>query len=572
MSLIVFALGAVVAAVGTGVVTARSARASRLYLVLSAMALFGLAVGLGAATLGDLSQYSGLIFRAMELGAQVLAPLLLSLVLVEIAGRGVPARFAMRLAVSAIFAVAVVVASTDPLQTMTFTNAWPDPALLYNLVPLALIGFIAVFTFVTAMVTLIVALSRSSRDRASRDAVRPLVAASVAAMAVVLPGLSWTAAKAGFALPLPAKDGFAIGCLLAAGLTWSAATMAERLGVVAPGPGARSDRHGDTDWRDDTGAYPGYETGEFGDIRSDDRGRGQYGGFDPGHDRRADFGDDPDYDLGRARAAGNRYGDPDAELHYPALAALAADPAEQPPDAGYGEPGRPGQFDRHPEPVRPGELDRYPEPGKPGALADRGDYRSPRAAESPAQLFGQIAIYTLIEERVDDFDRLTERVVAKVRSNEPDTLVYIVHAVPTAPMQRILYEVYRDRAAHDEHLRQPYVRRYESERRPFVLATNVIELGLQQAKVSPLPSYSAISDILSESGIDLTGVTRSPRPSAPPPPNASRPRSAPYEPPPGEPSRPGTSAADFDGPGYGRPHRGGGSGWADIRGEEPRYQ
>jgi hypothetical protein len=82
-----------------------------------------------------------------------------------------------------------------------------------------------------------------------------------------------------------------------------------------------------------------------------------------------------------------------------------------------------------------------------------------------------------------------------------------VHAVPTAPNQRILYEVYRDRAAYDEHLQRPYLVRYVAERRPLVLATNEIELGLQQAKVSPLPS---ISDILTESGIDLTGVTRSP--------------------------------------------------------------
>ena len=40
---------------------------------------------------------------------------------------------------------------------------------------------------------------------------------------------------------------------------------------------------------------------------------------------------------------------------------------------------------------------------------------------------------------------------------------------------------------------------------------NVIELGLQQAKVSPFPS---ISEILTESGIDLTGVTRPGRRSA----------------------------------------------------------
>ncbi len=116
-----------------------------------------------------------------------------------------------------------------------------------------------------------------------------------------------------------------------------------------------------------------------------------------------------------------------------------------------------------------------------------------------AQLFGQIAIYTLLEERVDEFDQLTERVVAEVRSREPDTLVFIVHAVPSAPMQRILYEVYRDRAAYERHAQQPYVQQFEVDRRPYVLATNVIELGLQQAKVSPFPSVSDSSRTCSAS-------------------------------------------------------------------------
>ena len=101
---------------------------------------------------------------------------------------------------------------------------------------------------------------------------------------------------------------------------------------------------------------------------------------------------------------------------------------------------------------------------------------------------------------MEDFDRLTRRVVGQVREHEPDTLVYIVHAVPSAPMQRILYEVYSDRAAHEAHKRQPYVLGFEADRRPYVLATNIIELGLQQAKVSPLPS---VADLLSDTGFDL---------------------------------------------------------------------
>ena len=98
-------------------------------------------------------------------------------------------------------------------------------------------------------------------------------------------------------------------------------------------------------------------------------------------------------------------------------------------------------------------------------------------------------------------------------------------------MQRILYEVYRDRAAYEEHMQRPYVVRYEHERRPFVLATNVIEVGLQQAKVSPFPS---INDILSESGVDLTGVTRSPRPGALPPGGSYPPDQPPTSWPPGQ--------------------------------------
>jgi hypothetical protein len=42
-------------------------------------------------------------------------------------------------------------------------------------------------------------------------------------------------------------------------------------------------------------------------------------------------------------------------------------------------------------------------------------------------------------------------------------------------------------------------------RRPYVLATNVIELGLQHAKVSPFPS---IADLFGEPGHDTSGFER----------------------------------------------------------------
>jgi quinol monooxygenase YgiN len=106
----------------------------------------------------------------------------------------------------------------------------------------------------------------------------------------------------------------------------------------------------------------------------------------------------------------------------------------------------------------------------------------------PARPYGRILIFTLLEDRVADFDRLAEQTAEEVRIGEPDTLVYVIHLVPNAPMQRIFYEIYRDRAAFDSHESRPYMRRFVAERRSCVLATNVIELRLKYAKVAPLPS------------------------------------------------------------------------------------
>jgi quinol monooxygenase YgiN len=100
------------------------------------------------------------------------------------------------------------------------------------------------------------------------------------------------------------------------------------------------------------------------------------------------------------------------------------------------------------------------------------------------RLYGRIAIYTLLDAGAEEFDRLAEQVVEQVQAGEPGTLAYVVHGVPSAPLQRILYQLYADRAAYDRHQERPYVADFEVRRRPLVLATNVIELGVRQAKVA----------------------------------------------------------------------------------------
>jgi quinol monooxygenase YgiN len=179
--------------------------------------------------------------------------------------------------------------------------------------------------------------------------------------------------------------------------------------------------------------------------------------------------------------------------HLPASARRPArDDRGRAPAAGltgprpYGSaPGATGAPDRRPAPP-PGAAvaDAAPAEDEFGAPAGRAG--APPAAS--ARPYGRILIFTLLDDRVADFDRLAEQAAEEVRTREPDTLVYVIHLVPNAPMQRIFYEIYRDPAAFDSHESQPYMQRFVAERRSCVLATNVIELRLKYAKVAPLPN------------------------------------------------------------------------------------
>lgn len=49
----------------------------------------------------------------------------------------------------------------------------------------------------------------------------------------------------------------------------------------------------------------------------------------------------------------------------------------------------------------------------------------------------------------------------------------MTHRVTEQPAQRVFYELYRDRAAFDEHEQQPHVRRFLIEREQHVQRTDV---------------------------------------------------------------------------------------------------
>jgi quinol monooxygenase YgiN len=170
-------------------------------------------------------------------------------------------------------------------------------------------------------------------------------------------------------------------------------------------------------------------------------------------------------------------------------------------DPGYGGAGWPGgypggrsdgQFAQSPATAQYGHSSSW------GPDLANGEYHPSGQAGSAngtppgtPRPYGRLSIFTLLEDRAAEFDRLAEQAAEGVRAAEPDTLVYVFHVVPNAPMQRIIYEIYRDRQAFESHERQPHIQRFVADRKVCVLATNIIDLRLKYAKVAALAAAPA---------------------------------------------------------------------------------
>ncbi|WP_119728252.1 putative quinol monooxygenase [Thermomonospora amylolytica] len=184
------------------------------------------------------------------------------------------------------------------------------------------------------------------------------------------------------------------------------------------------------------------------------------GGYDEGYD-----GEYPDQ------------GYPQAERdEQPVYAAPPAEPAPAAP--------------RHAAPPTKADPVVPPMPGPRRPAAERPLPIDPPVAAG-APLCGQITVYTLMDGRGEAFDRVVGEAIRASREGEPDILIFTCHEVTGAPSQRIVYQLFRDQAAFAEHQRLPHVQRFAAESRPYVAATNVIELNLTAGKVVPLPSLTA---------------------------------------------------------------------------------
>ncbi|MFI6603760.1 putative quinol monooxygenase [Nonomuraea sp. NPDC050536] len=82
--------------------------------------------------------------------------------------------------------------------------------------------------------------------------------------------------------------------------------------------------------------------------------------------------------------------------------------------------------------------------------------------------FGLVVRFTLKSGTAAAFDALVKATVERVRKSEPGTLIYACHHVVDTPDQRIFYELYRDRAAFEEHEKQPHVMHFLKAREEFI--------------------------------------------------------------------------------------------------------
>jgi quinol monooxygenase YgiN len=107
--------------------------------------------------------------------------------------------------------------------------------------------------------------------------------------------------------------------------------------------------------------------------------------------------------------------------------------------------------------------------------------------------FALVVRFTVRPGREADFDQLVARTAGGIRAHEPGTLVYACHQVDGDTRERIFYELYRDRAAFNDHEAQPHTRRFLTEREPLLESKQVDFLVLSDGKLPVAPSTLSAS-------------------------------------------------------------------------------
>ncbi|WP_406673754.1 antibiotic biosynthesis monooxygenase [Nonomuraea sp. N2-4H] len=464
--------GAILAGIATAALIQRLREESEGWLIAWIVALVGLCLSLAVIALGSFMGFGGVTFRIFQVTGSMLAPLWLAIGLVQLLAEKVPPRFLAWLLGSALTFVATVIMVWDPLKTEDMGKTLPRAVTHWNIVPSYLLTGVHAVAALVMLVMLVVAGVRwRNGDEYDTD--------NLHATAVIVPsGLALIGAMR-FAVP-----GLFATVLLAVA---AAAVWYCVLRPLAP-------------YEDDEDDFDD-EIPERAPRREERVPRERAMHHEGAPDERPMFRDEapgrrrapepapadlPPAPPRRLSGLGDlvaEYRAGDREVDYASRMAPPA-PDDGGPSTGYIMNGAP--------PQRP-DYKLSPAAPATGAVYPGADLFSPAQQQAASgrlspNIYGMLTVFTLMDGAGEAFDRLAEATVEAVRRGEPDTLVYACHAVKSAPLQRIVYELYRDEVAYRDHMRQPHVERFVNDRQSMVLATNVIELDVNAAKVVPLPT------------------------------------------------------------------------------------
>ncbi|MGW0808469.1 antibiotic biosynthesis monooxygenase [Nonomuraea sp. NPDC002799] len=475
--------GALLAAVAAGALIRRLRDEPEGWLIAWTVAAAALCLSLGVIGIGYLMGFGGVTFRAYQVTGSLLAPLWLAVGLVQLLAEKAPPRFLAWLLGVALTVVAAAIMIFDPLKSTEMTKVLPSGTDFWGIIPgYLLIGVHVLDVLIMLAMLVTAALKWRSGDEYDTD--------NLHAVAVVVPsGIALVGAMRFAVSPFVTT----VLLIVAAAAIWY--TVLRPLAPYedddeddfAPDRDDRSSRpEGRSQRREERSAYreERAQSAMGAPPQQQPHTQQQRAQPQPGH--RAMPEPVPAADLPAApqrRSSGlgdlvAEYRAGDQEIDY---AARMAAPPETGPATGYIMNGAPPQ---RPDYAMPGTGAVYP-----GAELFPGPQQQQQGSTKPApNIYGLLTVFTIMDGAGEAFDRLAEATVEAVRRSEPDTLVYACHAVKSAPLQRIVYELYRDEVAYRDHQRQPHVERFLNERQSMVLATNVIELHVNAAKVVPLPT------------------------------------------------------------------------------------
>ncbi|WP_214103349.1 putative quinol monooxygenase [Acrocarpospora catenulata] len=486
VAVIAFA-GALLAAITTGALIGRLRDEASGWLTAWSITTAALCLSLGAVAVGHLLGFGPLTFRVYQIGGALLAPVWLSVGLIQLLGEKRSARFAGWLLGGGLTLVGGVILVLDPVDG-GFTKELPIGNKHWDLWPEWLLRGVHGLVGLILLISLMVALARwrggDDYDADNMNAtvvLAPTGMAAVGSLVLGVPGLFVAVLMGGLA----AGIWYAVARPLAPyedeeePAPAPASAPAQQQPYQAPLPQQDWQDYGRRAEPELPPQMPGqmprqmsprrsglgdlvaeYRAGEQGEVDYAARmqpGTDGFGGPPPGAPPGPDVFGGP---MTGTMMPADRFGGGTPEYGMPAPA-----PAPE-----YNMPAT-------------GVL--YP-----GAAPMGGPTGAPKAASAKPSpnIYGLLTVFTLMDGAGDAFDKLAEETVEAVQLNEPDTLVFVCHGVKSAPLQRIVYELYRDEVAFSEHQRQPHMERFATERQTLVLATNVIELSVNAAKVVPLPS------------------------------------------------------------------------------------